>query len=164
MRGECYHVIAPRQFWCLVMLLIFWRCLVNNNFQFSTLSVKLVVPHCRICILLCSPTWGRPENGEMMHSHQLFSFLTSHLLSGFCTWTFPPFSSEPEVADSCSAFFLTFCCQELTVLPFLREVASEGRKSFPHRLAIGEAEAGTGVREVEVADGAAVVFQMTQEA
>ena len=50
------------------------------------------------------------------------------------------------------------------VLPFLREVASEGRKSFPHRLAIGEAEAGTGVREVEVADGAAVVFQMTQEA
>ena len=50
------------------------------------------------------------------------------------------------------------------VLPFLRGVASEGRKSFPHRLAIGEAEGGTGVREVEVADGAAVVFQMTQEA
>ena len=46
----------------------------------------------------------------------------------------------------------------------MREVASEGRKSFPHHLAIGEAGAGTGVREVEVADGAAVVFQMTQEA
>ena len=70
-----YCVAAPRQFWRLVMI-IFWRRLVDNNFQFSTLSVKLVVPHCRICVILCPPTWARPGNGEIKRTSDIF---LSHL-------------------------------------------------------------------------------------
>ena len=68
------------------------------------------------------------------------------------------------MADSYSASFSTFCCQELMASPFLRGAACEGRKSCPHRLAIGEVVARTDEMGVEVADGVVAVFQMTQEA
>ena len=69
------------------------------------------------------------------------------------------------MADSYSASFLTFCCQELMVSPFLRGVASEGRKSCPRLWsATEEAVVGIGVRGVEVADGVAVASQMKQGA
>ena len=94
-----------------------------------------------------------------------YFFATWHLLSGFCTSSSPLFSSEPEVANSYSASFVTFCCQESMASSSLTGVTSEGRRSCPrHWLATEEALVGTGVRGAVVADGVAVVFQMKQGA